>query len=239
LFLAHNGNPFDFPILFEEIRCALSNPAPCMNNNSNNCTDEMEAIISNDNIPVSSLPTNGSSLQTTSTDIYLTSLLSIECADSLVFFREMQQSINDKNTSQHEINNIPSESLVISNQNGCNNNALTDPMELTSSPVRSTNNNNSSSLHGYGKMPSAYIPSPDPARPQPSMKLVKIYEREFHQKISHFKSHRAEDDCLMLLAILKRYLPAWLEWIAMNHKPLSNFFSLSCTTSKNIHRKLL
>jgi len=61
------------------------------------------------------------------------------------------------------------------------------------------------------------------------MKLSKIYEREFSQKTSLFKAHRAEDDCLMLLAILKRYLPDWIEWIEINHQPLSHFSSLPLT----------
>jgi hypothetical protein len=61
------------------------------------------------------------------------------------------------------------------------------------------------------------------------MKLVKIYEREF-DRISNLKSHRAEDDCLMLLAILKRYLPDWIEWIDINHRILSDFSFLPTVT---------
>ena len=230
LSLAHNGNPFDFPILFEEIRCALSNTSSCINNNNSN---EIDANMSNDDIPVTSISTNNSSLQTIimNNDNSQTSLFSIDCADSLIFFREMQQSLNEKKSVQQLIDTIPSESLVISDQNGGNNNALINPLELTSSPIKSTNNSNSSSPHGCITMPIAYIPSPDPARQQPSMKLVKIYEREFKHNASHLKSHRAEDDCLMLLAILKRHLPAWLNWIEMNHQPLSKFFPLSCTTT--------
>jgi hypothetical protein len=217
LSLAHNGNPFDFPILFEEIRCALSNPSSCINNNNSN---EIDATMSNDDIPVTSISTNNDNSQT--------SLFSIDCADSLIFFREMQQSFNEKKPVQQRIDTIPSESLVISN-----NNALINPLELTSSPVESTNNSNSSSPNGCTNtnMRIKYIPSLDPARQQPSMKLVKIYEREFKHNTSHLKSHRAEDDCLMLLAVLKRHLPAWLQWVEMNHQPLSKFFSLSCTTT--------
>ena len=61
------------------------------------------------------------------------------------------------------------------------------------------------------------------------MKLVKIYEREFNQT-SNLKSHRAEDDCLMLLAILKRYLPDWIEWMDINYRILSDFSFLPTVT---------
>ena len=77
----------------------------------------------------------------------------------------------------------------------------------------------------------------DHIRQAPSVKLVKIYEREF-DRISNLKSHRAEDDCLMLLAILKRYLPDWIEWMNMNHRILSDFsFLPTTTTTKKISPK--
>jgi hypothetical protein len=157
----------------------------------------------------------------------------------------MHRLLNDKDTVQYPDESIPSESSVTSNQNGCNNNALVDPLDITSSPSTSVNNNHSFSHLGYVEIPIKYIPSLDPTRQQPSMKLSKIYEREFSQKASLFKAHRAEDDCLMLLAILKRYLPDWLEWIEINHQPLSQFSSLPLTittkksspkTSVNIKR---
>ncbi|CAF5195626.1 unnamed protein product [Rotaria magnacalcarata] len=69
------------------------------------------------------------------------------------------------------------------------------------------------------------------------MKLVKIYEREFSQATSQLKSHRAEDDCLMLLAIIKRYLPDWLEWLELNQRPLSYFSTLPLTSTKQTSPK--
>jgi DNA polymerase III epsilon subunit-like protein len=206
-FLAHNGNLFDFPILFKEIQSALSTP-PYSVNNSHTCIDEIHT----------SLPIKDSSVQTTNDYYTQTSLFSIDCADSLVFFREMHRLLDDKDIVQYPIENIRSEPLTISNQNGCNNNESIDTTK-------------SSSHLGYVEIPIKYIPSLDPARQQPSMKLVKIYEREFNEKTSHFKSHRAEDDCLMLLAILIRYLPDWLEWIELNHCPLNHFDSLPLSTT--------
>lgn len=71
------------------------------------------------------------------------------------------------------------------------------------------------------------------------MRLVKIYEREFCEKSSQLKSHQAEDDCLMLLALIKRYLPDWLEWIELNHQTLKNFSSLPLSTTKKTPPKTL
>jgi len=205
-FVAHNGNQFDFPILFKEIQSALSTP-PYSINNDNKCIDELNTIISNDDST-----TKDSCVQTTNDYYNQTSLLSIDCADSLVFFREIHRLLNDKDIIQCPNENNQPEPLITSNQTECN-------------------NNNCSSHLGYVEIPIKYIPSPDPARQQTSMKLVKIYEREFNEKTSSLKSHRAEDDCLMLLAILKRYLPDWIEWIEINHRPLNDFDSLPLTTT--------
>jgi hypothetical protein len=162
-----------------------------------------------------------SCVQTTSDYYNQTSLLSINCADSLVFFRQVHRLLNDKDIVQYPIENIQKEPLIVSNENVCNNNKSSDTTESSSSHL------------GYVEIPIKYIPSADPTRQQPSMKLVKIYEREFNEKkTSHLKSHRAEDDCLMLLAIIKLYLPDWLEWIEINHQPLYDFISLPLSTTK-------
>ncbi|CAF2812988.1 unnamed protein product [Rotaria sp. Silwood2] len=236
----HNGNLFDFPILFNEIKSALSSPSfyanttTNHNNGHNECISETNTTDSNDNISLASLTTKDSSIQTitTSYDYNETSLLSVACADSLVFFREMHRLLNDKDIVQYPIENISSESPVRSNQNDCQNNVSVNSNELTST------NNNSSARLGYVEIPIKYVPSQDPTRQQLSMKLSKIYEREFIQKTSNLKAHRAEDDCLMLLAILKRYLPDWLEWIELNHQSLSKFFSLPFTSTKQTLPKL-
>jgi hypothetical protein len=129
----------------------------------------------------------------------------------------MHRLLNDKDLVQYPKENIPAEPVVTPlSQNEC----LDSPIESTTS-----------SRLGYVELPIKYIPSADPARQQPSMKLVKIYEREFNCQTSHLKSHRAEDDCLMLLAILKRYLPDWLEWIEENRRSLNQFQSLPLTTT--------
>ncbi|CAF4703825.1 unnamed protein product [Rotaria sp. Silwood1] len=246
-FVAHNGNLFDFPILFSEIKSALSSPSFYANittnnnhnNNHNECILETNTTISNDNVSLACLTTKDSCIQTITTrdDYNQTSLLSIECADSLVFFREIHRLLNDKDLVQYLNENIPLEPFsVISNQNECQNNVSVDSNELASSSSSATaTNHNSSSRLGYVEIPIKYIPSQDPTRQQQqqlSMKLIKIYEREFNQKASQLKSHRAEDDCLMLLALLKRYLPDWLEWIELNHQSLSNFSSLPFTSTK-------
>lgn len=210
-FIAHNGNLFDFPILFAEIQSALSNPSFYTNATINNHIYETNTTMSNDEISVDCLSTKETSIQTitTNNDYSSTSLLSIDCADSLVFFRYMYRLLNDKHVYQDSIEHNLSEFLVRSNRIECQNNASGDSIQLNSS--------------SHGETPIKYIPSSDPMRQTPSMKLGKIYEREFNKQISHLKSHHAEDDCLMLLAILKRYLPDWLEWIEVNHQPLSNF----------------
>lgn len=60
-----------------------------------------------------------------------------------------------------------------------------------------------------------------------SMKLSDIYEREFDDFPAKLQNHRAEDDCLMLIAILKRYLNDWLPWLDENHRPLKHFSDLN------------
>jgi hypothetical protein len=105
--------------------------------------------------------------------------------------------------------------------------------------------NNNTPLPSASTIHRGYVEIPiksDLTRQLPSMKLIKIYEREFNRR-SELISHRAEDDCLMLLAILKRYLPDWLEWIDINHRPLNDFSFLptitqsTTTTTKNISPK--
>jgi DNA polymerase III epsilon subunit-like protein len=206
-FVAHNGNLFDFPILFQEIQSALSTPPYSAVNNNNQCLDEQTVNISND-----TLSTKDSCVQTTDDLSNQSSLLTIDCADSLVFFREIHRLLNDKDLVQYPKENIPSEPVII--------------------PESPPDNPTTSSRLGYVELPIKYIPSVDPARQQPSMKLIKIYEREFNFQTSHLKSHRAEDDCLMLLAIIKRYLPDWLEWIERNHRLLNQFHSFPLTTTK-------
>lgn len=123
----------------------------------------------------------------------------------------MYRLLNDKDLLQSPCDNIQSEPVTPN-----------EKPPLTSS----------SSRHGYVEIPIKYIPSSDPARQQPSMKLVKIYEREFPLNSACLRAHRAEDDCLMLLALLKRYLPDWLEWIETNHRLLKEFPSTPMTTMK-------
>ena len=144
---------------------------------------------------MNSLSTEDSSVQT--------SLFSIDCADSLVFFREMHRLLNDKDLVQYPEEKPPSEPVIPS-----------------------------STHHGYVEIPIKYIPSADPARQQPSMKLVKIYEREFGDNALKLQAHRAEDDCLMLLAILKRYLPDWIDWVERHHRKLNDFSSLPLPATK-------
>ena len=202
--LAHNGNLFDFPILFKEIQSVLSIP--------------VYSISDLDQIPVntSSLPTNDACVQTIDDPSSNHSILfSIACADSLPFFREIYRLLNDKDLLQSPCDNIQSEPVT--------------PSESSNKPCLTSS---SSSRLGYVEIPLKYIPSSDPARQPPSMKLVKIYEREFPLNTASLRAHRAEDDCLMLLAILKRYLPDWLEWIESNHRLLKDFpSSLSPTTT--------
>jgi len=183
LFLAHNGNFFDFPIFFKEIQSALSN------NNNTTSTDDKQVDIS--------LATNNLSIHDSSTGKE-TFLFSIDCADSLPFFREIHRLLNDKDLVQYPDNNSSVQ------------------------PVTTTVNNNHA---GYVEIPIKYTPSTDPARQQVSMKLSKIYEREFKDNASNRQSHRAEDDCLMLVALLKLYLPDWLVWVDRNHRKLSTFHS--------------
>ncbi|CAF1344568.1 unnamed protein product, partial [Didymodactylos carnosus] len=81
-----------------------------------------------------------------------------------------------------------------------------------------------------------YVPSNYVKRT--SFSLSEIYLREFNRH-TPYSSHRAEDDCLTLLACLKRYLPDVLEWIESNHRPLNQFimpmftFSSSSTNTQN------
>ena len=128
--------------------------------------------------------------------------MSIACADSLNFFREIYRLLNDKDI------------LDTNDQSGKN-----VSVDLSSSSI--------STKHcGYVEIPL----KSNITQQLPSMKLIKIYEREFN-RILNFKSHRAEDDCLMLLAILKRYLPDWLEWIDVNYRPLKEFSFLPSINS--------
>ena len=75
------------------------------------------------------------------------------------------------------------------------------------------------SHRGYVEIPMKY----STAEQIPLLKLEEIYRREFHSAVSKFQSHRAEDDCLMLLALLKLYLADWLEWTEENARPLREF----------------
>lgn len=228
LFLAHNGNLFDFPILFSEIQSALSNPSFYANHDIS--ISQVNPTNIGDNCSIISSTTTNSYAQTITTynDYNQTSLLSTACADSLVFFREIRRLLNEKDLIQSPNENIPTTNTSMSNENHCEKDPSVDSPE-SAIPI---NNHDSSIRHGYVEIPIKYIPSQDPARQQLSMKLSKIYEREFDRNISQLKCHHAEDDCLMLLAILKRYLPDWLEWIELNHHSLSHFSTLPLTTIK-------
>lgn len=106
-----------------------------------------------------------------------------------------------------------------------------EPLDL-SLPTATIPSATSSRL-GYVELPPKYVPSTDPARQQVSMKLSKIYEREIGQS-SALQAHRAEDDCLMLLAVLKRYLPDWLDWIETHTQSLNDFSTMpSSSTIQN------
>jgi hypothetical protein len=116
---------------------------------------------------------------------------------------------------------------------------LNEEVDVTPSPNDKSTSTNPLDLsvsithRGYVEIPL----KSDSIQQLPSMNLVKIYEREFN-RTSNYKSHRAEDDCLMLLAILKRYLPDWLQWIELNHRLLSDFsFLPSIRTTKKISPK--
>ena len=188
----------------------------------------MNTTISNDQV---SLTKKDSCVQTITTinDYNPSSLLSIDCADSLVFFRHLYHLHNNRTNIQYTMETTLSESSTKSNHIE---NVSTDSTELTSSSQIFTNNNSSSHIANVLNKPVKYIPSLDPARQRLSMKLSKIYEREFNKNASELKSHHAESDCLMLLAVLKRYLSDWLEWIELNHQPLSYFTTLPLTTMK-------
>jgi hypothetical protein len=145
--------------------------------------------------------------QDSNIDFNQTSLTSIACTDSLNFFREMRRLLNEKDTIPYP-----------DDKSG-----LVNPLDLSVSTTH----------HEYVEIPL----KSDSTQQLPSMKLVKIYEREFNRP-SNYKSHRAEDDCLVLLTILKRYLPDWLEWIEVNHRLLSDFsFLPTTTTTKKISPK--
>lgn len=147
-FVAHNGNVFDFPIFFNEIRSAIS-------------SDETSELFS------------------------------FECVDSIRFFRPIFR-------------------------------LLIEPVvETEKKTVVETQR------RGFVEIPMKF----SLVDQIPSLKLEQIYEREFKSKISTLKSHRAEDDCLMLLAILKLYLPDWFDWIDENSRLLSDFNSLPSVSS--------
>lgn len=135
-----------------------------------------------------------SALTNESGDAPSTDLATIDCADSLIFFRQMYQIYRERRTNYRSTPNAFVDSISTVEQ------------------IQS------------GDMPMRYVPSIDPMRQQPSMKLKKIYEREFQsESFGQLIAHRAEDDCLMLLAILKRYLTDWLPWIDENHQCLNQF----------------
>jgi hypothetical protein len=190
VYLAHNGDLFDFPILLSEIQAALNGPS--LNKTISSCISshcvQTKSNLSNMNPSIEMID---ASTQTVIEydEPSQTWLTTIACADSLIFFRNHSQLL--KNTTR----------------------CLPTSAQSIDTPVQ-------------------YIPSADPARQQPSMKLVNIYEREFPQSTTGRRCHRAEDDCLMLIAILKRYLADWLTWIERNHRPLSDFSSLSLLATR-------
>lgn len=82
--------------------------------------------------------------------------------------------------------------------------------------------------HGYIEIPMQQSPL--------SMKLEEIFRREFHGS-ALFKSHRAEDDCLMLLSLIKQYLPDWFEWIETETlRQLSEFHRLPLKDESKIKK---
>ena len=130
------------------------------------------------------------------------SLISMACVDSLSFFRDMHRLMNDADILQ-------------------------DPQEQTSATSTTTIEPMVSTTRcGYVEIPAKSTAH----RPVPSMKLDQIYAREFN-RTPQFPSHRAENDCLILLATLRLYLPDWLEWIENNHRPLRDFFPLPSKSS--------
>ena len=227
LHLAHNGNRFDFPILLAEIQTALSVPSFYANaDHGEQCVDDVPSLISTnaDSDDDHSSTVSKAKDCATQTIIALedydrTSLTSIACADSLVFFRKQYQSLREKETTSQPNPNSLSSSSAKPSADANDENLKINASVCVSPPSEPV------------CMPVKYVPSTDPARQQPSMKLVKIYEREFAQSTLHLNAHRAEDDCLMLLAILKRHLAEWLEWMEHNHQPLGHFSSLQSNST--------
>lgn len=131
---------------------------------------------------------------------------SIACTDSIVFFRQMYQLSQEKRINPESTTNPRPLSSSLDEKTAMTNQSNSSPARSVDTPVK-------------------YIPSVDSARPAPSMRLGKIYEREFPYGRTQLIAHRAEDDCLMLLAILKRYVNDWLPWIEENHQCLAQFSS--------------
>ncbi|CAF1037029.1 unnamed protein product [Adineta ricciae] len=202
--IAHNGDLYDFPILFHEIQTTLSN---CGRSSIDNTQLNYQSTSIQIDDP-SSLLTKDVSVQTISSkdDHNQMSFLSIPCADSLAFFRHLSQLETENQTNSSE----------------------NSTMTSTESSMSVDTSDKSSS----------YIPTPDPERNKPSLKLSKIYQRELPNGTSHLKHHQAEHDCLMLLAILKRHLSRWLQWIEVNHRPLNYFSSSLLSTIQSSPKKM-
>ena len=203
--VAHNGNQFDFPILFNEIQSALA--IPPFQANHENLDQCSSTLLHRTEIGTQTILTREDHTQA--------SLMSMACADSIEFFRRSsnlaagQETIASIDDGQGD------------RRTACaGSNAATQPESAPSS----------TQLADVDK-PVKYVPSLDPARQQPSMKLVNIYTREFNLDISSLTAHRAEDDCLMLLALLKRSLAEWLPWIEAHHRPLTHFSSMELKTT--------
>lgn len=133
------------------------------------------------------------------------------CVDSLGFFRTMYRILIEESGDQ----------------------LSTTKDDLCYQTHESSLDTNSATVHrGYVEIPL----KSNVSQPVASMKLASIYEREFNQA-SPWKSHRAEDDCLMLLALLKLYLPDWSLWMDDHQRPLSHFASLPLKSTANLPAK--
>ena len=133
------------------------------------------------------------------------------CVDSLSFFRSMYRILNEESGDQRS----------------------TTKDDLSYQTHESSLETNSATIHrGYVEIPL----KSNVIQPAASMKLASIYEREFNQA-SPWKSHRAEDDCLMLLALLKLYLPDWSLWMDDHQRPLNHFASLPLKSTANLPAK--
>lgn len=197
--LAHNGDQFDFPIIFHEIQCALGGSRCLADPSSQPHCQVATATVDNSASP--SLTDAATQTISSRADHNQLLLTSTACADSLAFFRHLHRSLNDEDLAPASV-----------------------PLDGNAQPPPPAHPE-------HTETPAPYVPSADPELNRLSLKLSVLYQRELPQGTFHLKAHQAESDCLMLLAVLKRYLPRWLDWIESNHHPLSYFSSTSLFTT--------